>query len=247
MYLEKLKVAVMASALFVAAQAYGSIDIIDINNISSLDTGAKTVNVGGVLVDANWTVSMLSGGSPPGTLTGSTYVVNNAGFPFGYWVPNDSRSSWLTYSTPTQVDGDMSGGTYRYQLTFTAANDGVIDVRWLSDNSSWLYITGGIYNKTLIGTKPSPLNNNPNDTSPFESWNSPTELNMTAGTQYTVDLDVFNALQSYGNPTGGRVEFTEVSDSPVAVPEPATLITGALLLLPFGASTLRILRRKQVA
>jgi hypothetical protein len=33
----------------------------------------------------------------------------------------------------------------------------------------------------------------------------------------------------------------------VAVPEPATMIAGALLLLPFGASTLRILRRKRMA
>jgi hypothetical protein len=31
------------------------------------------------------------------------------------------------------------------------------------------------------------------------------------------------------------------------VPEPTTMIAGALLLLPFGASTLRILRRKQTA
>jgi hypothetical protein len=28
------------------------------------------------------------------------------------------------------------------------------------------------------------------------------------------------------------------------VPEPTTMIAGALLLLPFGASTLRILRRR---
>jgi hypothetical protein len=31
------------------------------------------------------------------------------------------------------------------------------------------------------------------------------------------------------------------------VPEPTTLIAGALLLLPFGASTLRILRRNRTA
>ncbi len=31
------------------------------------------------------------------------------------------------------------------------------------------------------------------------------------------------------------------------VPEPTTMIAGALLLLPFGASTLRMLRKKQVA
>jgi len=35
----------------------------------------------------------------------------------------------------------------------------------------------------------------------------------------------------------------------VVVPEPTTMIAGALLLLPFGASTLRVLRRhrKQAA
>jgi hypothetical protein len=31
------------------------------------------------------------------------------------------------------------------------------------------------------------------------------------------------------------------------VPEPTTMIAGALLLLPFGASTLRVLRKRQVA
>lgn len=32
-----------------------------------------------------------------------------------------------------------------------------------------------------------------------------------------------------------------------AVPEPTTIISGVLMLLPFGASTLRVLRKKQVA
>ena len=32
-----------------------------------------------------------------------------------------------------------------------------------------------------------------------------------------------------------------------AVPEASTMIAGALLLLPFGASTLRILRRNRMA
>jgi hypothetical protein len=31
------------------------------------------------------------------------------------------------------------------------------------------------------------------------------------------------------------------------VPEPRTIIAGALLLLPFGASTLRMLRKKRTA
>jgi hypothetical protein len=35
--------------------------------------------------------------------------------------------------------------------------------------------------------------------------------------------------------------------NPTPVPEPTTMIAGALLLLPFGASTLRMLRKRQVA
>jgi len=50
----------------------------------------------------------------------------------------------------------------------------------------------------------------------------------------TLDFVVYNA----GDPTGLRVEIA----SPV--PEPSTVIAGALLLLPFGVSTLRSLRRK---
>jgi hypothetical protein len=39
--------------------------------------------------------------------------------------------------------------------------------------------------------------------------------------------------------------FDDVSVSPV--PEPTTMIAGALLLLPFGASTLRVLRKSRLA
>jgi hypothetical protein len=37
---------------------------------------------------------------------------------------------------------------------------------------------------------------------------------------------------------------TDGQHAAAPVPEPTTLIAGALLLLPFGASTLRILRRR---
>jgi hypothetical protein len=41
--------------------------------------------------------------------------------------------------------------------------------------------------------------------------------------------------------SGGSQEFFLLG---TPVPEPTTMIAGALLLLPFGASTVRILRRK---
>jgi hypothetical protein len=43
----------------------------------------------------------------------------------------------------------------------------------------------------------------------------------------------------------GSFLFTPASEFSVPVPEPATIIAGALLLLPFGASTVRILRRNR--
>jgi hypothetical protein len=44
---------------------------------------------------------------------------------------------------------------------------------------------------------------------------------------------------------GGFITISQVAQSfHQAVPEPTTIIAGALLLLPFGASTLRILRKK---
>jgi len=42
---------------------------------------------------------------------------------------------------------------------------------------------------------------------------------------------------------GPNLSFSEIPP----VPEPTTIISAALMLLPFGASTLRIMRRKQVA
>jgi len=53
-----------------------------------------------------------------------------------------------------------------------------------------------------------------------------------------------------GSPTGFGAVIDNVSLNAVplnAVPEPTTIIAGALLLLPFGASALRILRRNRMA
>ena len=46
---------------------------------------------------------------------------------------------------------------------------------------------------------------------------------------------------------GGAGEGQEFIAKGVEVPEPTTMIAGALLLLPFGASTLRMLRKNRAA
>ncbi len=63
---------------------------------------------------------------------------------------------------------------------------------------------------------------------------------------------------TYSGPTGTEsvtISYAEIDGPPAvleltpasAVPEASTMIAGALLLLPFGASTLRILRRNRMA
>ncbi|HTY88004.1 MAG TPA: hypothetical protein VMB80_11105 [Candidatus Acidoferrum sp.] len=59
----------------------------------------------------------------------------------------------------------------------------------------------------------------------------------------TVTKDISLAINSF---SGGLVSISEVTQSFHQVPEASTMIAGALLLLPLGASTLRILRRNRM-
>jgi len=56
-------------------------------------------------------------------------------------------------------------------------------------------------------------------------------------------VDPYNPTSPYGN----NVDYSDgmKSGTLTAVPEPSTMIAGALLLLPIGASTLRMLRKRQ--
>jgi hypothetical protein len=52
---------------------------------------------------------------------------------------------------------------------------------------------------------------------------------------------------AFGAANGGFISVSKIVQSFDQVPEPTTMIAGALLLLPFGASTLRILRKNRTA
>jgi hypothetical protein len=179
-------------------------------------------------IDDNWKLVSIEPSNPPGneSLPNAYLTTAHTGFPFGSWVANNNVSSWITYSNPLYVAGD-SGRNFTYRLEFFSSG-GIVPVRWLSDNSSTLKL-----DNVVVGTK---------GTATYTSWGTPLNLNLGSG-MHTLDLIVFNAGQGSGNPTGARVEFV----GGIPVPEPTTMIAGALLLLPFGASTLRILRKKRVA
>jgi hypothetical protein len=72
--------------------------------------------------------------------------------------------------------------------------------------------------------------------------------NEVAAGNNTEILVVNTAWTTYETQAGSVIDGHSANVSILApVPEPTTMVAGALLLLPFGASTLRILRRKQTA
>jgi hypothetical protein len=50
-----------------------------------------------------------------------------------------------------------------------------------------------------------------------------------------------------GGPSSGSVDINSITVGAYEVPEPTTMVAGALLLLPFGASTIRMLRKSRTA
>jgi hypothetical protein len=200
-----------------------------------LNTGTDANNDGR---DDNWVLRSVAPNSPlpPGnrpdgwSLPGPAYLVATVTFPLdpvkGPWVLNDPNSTWISYASPVHI-GAENTYNYTYRLVFSTIG-GSVPVRWLSDNSSNLYLDG-----VLAGSRPQGTS--------FAAWNTPVALGLSPG-MHTLDLEVRNLGQmNWGNPTGVRVEFPDG----MPVPEPATVLFGALLLLPFGASTLRWLYRSR--
>ena len=76
----------------------------------------------------------------------------------------------------------------------------------------------------------------------------PTSAFNVGGGAYVVLYSHFGHLPGDFESNDGFEEWaTFTPSSEITVPEPTTVIAGALLLLPFGASTIRILRRKRTA
>jgi hypothetical protein len=72
--------------------------------------------------------------------------------------------------------------------------------------------------------------------------------NEVAAGNNTEILVVNTAWTTYETQAGSVIDGHSANVSILApVPEPTTMVAGALLLLPFGASTIRILRRNRTA
>jgi len=136
------------------------------------------------------------------------------------WVP-DASTSVVTSGSLT-----VAGGTVT-SLTFTDGAEG-----------TWIYNPGlGIGSYTSFGpitTFPFP----DNDVALFGSLAGPSTAGFTEALLFDPAVPASGDEQNVIDTQSIGGEWV-----PVAVPEPATLIAGALLLLPFGAVTLGMVRR----
>jgi len=107
-------------------------------------------------------------------------------------------------------------------------------VQWVDD---FLYY--GNLNYLIPGaTQVSSTTPNPIETTFFGSW-------VEYETVWTLLASSDPTVITITGPETGAI-FSGITARITVVPEPTTVIAGALLLLPFAASTLRVLRRKTV-
>ena len=221
----KLKLNVVAAALAVlpAGQSLQA---------SLANTGADVV--GGV--DQNWSVTSALYTGPAAYLATPTTAWPFS--PAGPWVADNATSSWITYSTPLNLNAPAT--TYTYTETFTLASAETLEVRFLSDNEGSLYLVSG-NQQTLVSQNGPAL-----DPSTFTTWTPYVDLNLNSGS-YSFEIQVVNDPWSGLNPTGVRFEEGQVPSTQEisAVPEPTSVVAGALMLVPLGFSLLRKIRRER--
>lgn len=146
----------------------------------------------------------------------------------------------LTYVL--SIDNDPSAGiSYGYSFDpINGINPGTGTVLWdhgIGNNSTANGAGDNDAGRTVATYADLIANNNVAQNSWRERWFG---IDPNAGGSYNIKLEAFDGSRSVG--------MTEINvNVNAAVPEPSTWAAGALLLLPFGVSTLRMLRKGRKA
>jgi hypothetical protein len=152
------------------------------------------------------------------------------------WL-SDSASSASAWITPTQNPNDgsldpFSNGTYTYSQTFNLsgfdASKTSFSALWAADNNASVYLNGNLLASITGGGY-----------SNFNSFSSFSASSGFVSGLNTLNFVVTNLAQNGGNPSGLRVEFSNVSVTPV--PEPKT---NAMLFSGLALMGLVVRRRK---
>jgi hypothetical protein len=207
-------------------------------------TGPDGSKLGDETVQPGWQIISVYPGNPPGGLTpteppSSAFVVGAA----YNWLQNNpgDASKWISYSTPLFTGGDVNR-EFLYSLNFTASAGDTFWMRFAADNGSKAYLNGTGAGDLLgqIGV------NDPGNYTAFASWTGWMQVGGLQDGLNSLIFQVRNLEQDYGNPTGLRVEFSfdPSGNTPAPVPESSPWIAGWLLLIPLGAETCKLLRRR---
>lgn len=161
----------------------------------------------------------------------------------------------------THANGDQNHQIGRFQLSYTTADrssfaDG-LSSGGLLGSGIWTVLDPSAYqayyrNGTLnLGTTLTELGDNSilaggSNNRGYYVITAPLAISGVTGFRIDVLPDASLPHNGPGRePSNGNFVLTEFQVS--AVPEPTTIIAGALLLLPFGASTIRFLRKNRTA
>jgi hypothetical protein len=134
---------------------------------------------------------------------------------------NSTGPGTLTITLSDTGFGPLGNGTASLQMGGLLSNGSV--------NAS-----GQVNGITVVQT--GPVSSNP--------WVSAVTGNVTGSSLPFTLQETFVITHTSAGSTGGNADLT--IDAP-AVPEASTLISGAMLLLPFGAAGFRVLRKRQAS
>jgi hypothetical protein len=188
--------------------------------------GAGAVLPDGTISDPHYSLI-----SVPGGTTAMRVRSAAGGWPIPPYIGDNTLSRWIGPNNDTQLNGPVGNYTYRTTFDLTGFNPATATISggWTSDNNGvGIYLNGNLIAGPTSFTQFS---------AGFVSFAG--NAGFVPGVN-TLDFVLYNG----GGPTALRVEMTGQA---TPVPEPSTVIAGALLLLPFGASTMRILRNRKSA
>jgi hypothetical protein len=201
-------------------------------------TGGVNYNVADVTTALN-TVNLLS--QTLGALSGNSVAIASGGSVLasaGQFHGGDSVFTVSSVSFPNGTFTITGDGIHNVVLNvgFAAAfNGSIVLAGGLKSDQVLINFTGGDYT-TLSGGDTLTIST---------SGLTTTGTFLDPNGDYQINHSVLDG-RLFGGDTH-NVSIVSGATIVAPVPEPATFIAGALLLLPFGASTLRILRRKATA
>jgi hypothetical protein len=251
MKIRRLQVAVLAVALTVVGSARAQIVVgftsvttaggggyqtvtlnstgsVVINNQTGVEAGVYNLDVGGTIV----------GGVQVGGVATPSFCIDIARD--APTTPNNTYSYAALTSAPEGPSGPMTGTQATILEQLWAAYGGTSGVNQNAGDGLALHGTVDLAALQVAIWE--------------ELGNNTIGYNLTVSDNSTVTSDASTYLNYVLNNTGTLAETPllalksgSTQNYLVPVPEPTTLIAGAMLLLPFGASTLRTLRRSRSA